>query len=143
MKKIIIEILESESSGLSLHKLKKHVIKKLSNQNNLDDKDSLDDKLQSAINSLISKEKVLLNDEDKYVIQKQLKRKNDENTDGIISNVSNKDENINKKKSKVKDANDVKSSNYGIVIEELWKNGEKYWRENSFPMEYLRNNPDK
>ena len=55
MKKIIIEILESESSGLSLHKLKKHIIKKLSNQNNLDDKDSIDDKLQSAISSLLSK----------------------------------------------------------------------------------------
>ena len=30
----------------------------------------------------------------------------------------------------------------GVVVEELWKNGEKFWREQALEPEYLRKNPD-
>lgn len=143
MKSTVISTLEQEGS-LSEKKLRKNVQKQTENQ------DNFDASFEKAINSLLKRSKIELKDNKYFLIEENdqpskkvdKKRKYEENNEEFT-----KSTNIEKPKkqsklavnSNPKAVDDVKDKKYV----ELWKNGEKLWRENGFDMDYLRTNPDR
>jgi len=134
MKKEIISIL-TEKGPLSEKKLKKALYKSFA-----EDKQN-DEEFTETLSKLASKGKVV-------------------ESDGSYSVVTDSSESANKRKRSdsdvkveekpAKKAAPAKANTKGeappankFQVEELWKNGEKYWREGSFDPEYLRTNPDK
>jgi hypothetical protein len=84
-------------------------------------------KLEEEKNNNESKEEEVIVKKKK---SKKRKIENMDQTDFDKKNVSNKNKN-----SEITPEN----SKY----QELWKNGERLWRENSFEQEYLSRNPDR
>jgi len=132
MKKVILEVLADKGS-VSEKKLRKYTLKKAP------EGEDNETEFDSALASLTKKGKVVFED-DEYKLaseedssSKRKRSESESNTEVSEPVVAKK-----AKESKPKDA-----ASKAPKMEELWKNGEKHWREGTFDPEYLRTNPDK
>lgn len=140
MKKAILEVLASKGP-VSEKKLRKYSLKSLEYEGTDEQKSEFD----SALSSLLKKSKLVLVD-DTYslaAVQSEPKRKRaDSDVKDTVADPSVvvvAEEQQSKKVKKEKKEEPAKTQKY----EELWKNGEKHWRDGTFDAEYLRTNPDK
>ena len=133
MKKVILEVLADKGS-VSEKKLKKYALKKAP------EGEDNEKEFDSALASLTKKGKIVLED-DEYKLASEddssSKRKRSESE----SNAEASEPVVAKKAKESKPKADA--ANKAPKMEELWKNGEKHWREGTFDPEYLRTNPDK
>jgi hypothetical protein len=135
MKKEIIEVLTSKGP-LNAKKLAKKTLKTLGEETN---ESEFEADFKTTLDSLVAKGKVLLVDETYSLAtaapeEGKRKRSSSESVQETV--VTEKEQKPKAKKSKNEQP---KAPRY----EELWKNGEKHWRDGTFDPEYLRTNPDK
>lgn len=131
MKKVILEVL-GDKGPVSEKKLRKYALKKAP------EGEDNETEFDSALASLTKKGKVVLEGEEYKLAEDDsgLKRKRSESE----SNAETTEPVATKK---VKESKSKSDANKAPKMEELWKNGEKHWREGTFDPEYLRTNPDK
>lgn len=133
MKKVILEVLADKGS-VSEKKLRKYTLKKAP------EGEDNETEFDSALASLTKKGKVVFED-DEYKLaaeddssSKRKRSESESNAEAAEPAVAKK-----AKESKPK----AGAASKAPKMEELWKNGEKHWREGTFDPEYLRTNPDK
>lgn len=142
MKKAIIDTLESKGS-LSEKKLKKGAFKVLG------EADSDEVEFSSVLAKLVAKGKIALADGE-YALSSATETTESTKRKRSNSETKVEEETVAKKAAPEKSAKTVKKpaaveggDGKVMKMEELWKNGEKYWREGSFHPDYLRTNPEK
>ncbi|KAJ1431231.1 hypothetical protein B484DRAFT_448494 [Ochromonadaceae sp. CCMP2298] len=151
MKKAIVEALTAKGP-LTAKKAKKATLKLLAEEYK-DKEDDFEATFTSTLESLVKKQK-LVKDEDTYSVNAEhggsKRKRSGEGEDGGEDGGEDKEaeapaevEEKPKKTKKPKSDKGKVEVVGGFVPEELWKNGEKYWRENLFPHEYLTKNPEK
>lgn len=134
MKKVILEVLGDKGS-LSEKKLRKYALKKAP------EGESNEEEFDSALASLTKKGKVVFEDEE-YKLSSGDDAGSKRKRSGSESNAAEPSEPVAVKK--VKESKPKADATSKLPkYEELWKNGEKHWREGTFDPEYLRTNPDK
>ena len=135
MKEIIVELLQNKG-GLKEKKIWKKVCKKL--RINIDEEQppqEIEEQFHSTIQQLLEEKDIVevdgifnINKAKKAIPQTNTKRK------AALDDYKGTDE------------QEVKRPKHGVEKQyqyvDLWKNGEKYWREGSFDPEYLSTNPD-
>ena len=148
MKKAIVSILESKGP-LNEKKLRKNVLKSMADKDGAETHS--EDEFSSVLAKLIAKKKISLEDELYSVLAsddsgKRKRTSSDvSNAEELPQKKTSKEEKVNKAQNVVRKAvasEDINGSKT-FKVDELWKNGEKLWRENGFDPEYLRTNPDK
>lgn len=123
----------------SLKKIKKSIQKKFS-EVYAEKEDDFESDFQSTIEKLLKKKKLIETEEGYSInLDNNTKRKRSANEEDKAPEPSAKKS---LKESKIEIKENATTSK-PLKIEELWKNGEKLWRENGFDAEYLRTNPDK
>lgn len=132
MEEAVIEILEAKGA-LVMKKLHKKVSKKLKRQD--DDPDMLMSELESCVEELMTSKRIM-EQNGAYSINKAVdsKRKRAGLDDTATTSSSNK-------RNKVDEDGAPNASQWNYP--EMWKNGERYWKEESLDPEYLRTNPDR
>ncbi len=158
MESAILGVLQSKGS-LKEKKLLKKVTERYEERGKVFD----EAKFTSALSKLMENKEVLKNNDKELTLNKvqvTLKRPRDEEEDeDVVVKSSSKDDKKKSKKSKKGDNDEDENGNDnnenydgeddGLKIKkrwdypDLWKNGEKFWRENTFDPEYLRTNPDR
>ena len=149
MKKVILEVLASKGP-LSEKKIRKATLKVEADEYE-GKAEEFGTTFDGALASLMKKGKVTLCD-DIYSLSaeeagKKRKRAESDATDVKEANAINindvvADDLVTVQMKKGKNAKE-QQSNKAWKYEELWKNGEKHWRDGTFDPEYLRTNPDK
>ncbi len=131
MKDIILELLQGKGD-LKQKKLWKKVCKSLSIEEDSDGDEK--QQFQSALEELLE-EKDIIEIEGQYAINKAKKALPQTNTKrkAALDSYKEEEQPIIKK---------AKQSEKKYQYVDLWKNGEKHWKEGSFDPEYLQNNPD-
>jgi IS1 family transposase len=143
MKEDILRILKENVSdeGLKLKKLKKLVYKSLGHEN--------DEEFDKTIEKLQVKAKIIVTDDDRVFVaaskqreKSSKKRKHDE------ALLEDHNENQSKQVDDTGIASEALTTSNATNLtktafyEDLWKNGEKYYREGAFTYEYNSKNPD-
>jgi nucleolin len=160
MESTILSVLQSKGSLKE-----KKLLKKVSESYEQRGKTFDEDKFSSALSKLMESKEVLRNNDKELTLNKvqvTLKRtRNEDDEDDDVKTTNEESKKRNKKSKKSKDEEEEETS--GESKEEgkksdetedlqskkrwsypdLWKNGEKFWRENTFDPEYLRTNPDR
>lgn len=131
MEELIIEILTNKGALKEKELFKKFVNK--CNQCIDGNKEYNLNLFQTALKSVIDGRQVIANQSgefciNKVVVKKRKRGESEDNTEAVGLVQSNGADGSNEKQ---------------WYYPELWKNGEKFWRENSFDPEYLRQNPDR
>jgi hypothetical protein len=136
MKDIILEVLGKKGS-LSLDKLWKKVCKKSTVDGEAEEtRVSFDKSVQNLVDEkdvINSNGEISLNKAKRALPQRNMKRKAGLDSYQQESEVVEEDSTENAPVKKTKK----------FKYEELWVNGERYWKEGLFDPEYLRTNPDK
>ena len=133
VKASIKDVLLKKDRELSEEKLKKAVFKQVKEEYKDKEKD-FQNRFATELNSLVCKNKILEKD-GLYSIDKNKQGNNKRSS--TSAELSDNGNTLKKEKS----SDDA--SSWGEKYSELWKNGEKHWREGSFDQQYLLTNPDK
>lgn len=152
MKNAILDVLATKGP-LAEKKLRKYALKSV--ESAVADEVAQKAEFESALKSLLKKSKVALVDDIYSLTVTDSKRKRsdsevaepavvavDSKADSKIKSDVEQGEQVSKKAKKEKKSEPAASAWAG-KYEELWKNGEKHWRDGTFDAEYLRTNPDK
>lgn len=135
MKKIILEVLASKGP-VSEKKLRKYSLKAA---------DSDESEFDSALSSLLKKNKVVLVDDTYSLPAATAEPKRKRSDSDVKETVTEEPKVVAAEEQPTKKAKKEKqvAAPSKWQYEELWKNGEKHWRDGTFDPEYLRTNPDK
>ena len=131
-----------DKKELSASKLKKAVFKTVSDEYENKEKE-FKNKFDTDLFSLISKGKVIENN-DVYSLPEKSEDETINNSNETYKKrkKNDTDDSINKK-SNVASNESNKSDQQSLAYPDLWKNGEKYWRDGTLDDNYLQNNPDR
>ena len=123
MESCIIAALKGKDKALKEKKLKKAVIHQLDKIDKAVETDNFDADFKASLDVLVMSGRLACND-DRY---------------SLVSESTVDSSKVSRKRGHEEESSSDRPSKYP----ELWKNGEKYWREGTMDFEYLKTNPDK
>jgi hypothetical protein len=137
MKNEILDILQSKGN-LKEKKLLKKILKQIGRKDDEEDEELLNQYKKTLEELVEEKDILLVNNE--YCINKVKSSKAATKRLGTFDNLD-EDEPLFKKSKATTEASHTVTKKFDYP--DLWRNGEKFWKEGTFDPEYLRTNPDK
>lgn len=138
MKRIIRQLLKQPdaSDGIKGTKLKKLVLKELQEDESVKNED-----FDECLALLMKKGTITIDDLGKIRLLKSTEKKSKKRKDYDDNDADNVEYESKKHKSQETKASNGQNQK-SKYFEDLWKNGEKYYREGTLDAEYVRTNPD-
>jgi hypothetical protein len=137
MKSEILDILQSKGN-LKEKKLLKKVLKQIGRKDDEEDEELLN-QFKNTLEELVEEKDILLVNKE-YCINKVKSSKAATKRLGTFDNLD-EDEPLVKKSKATTESTHISTKKFDYP--DLWRNGEKFWKEGTFDPEYLRTNPDK